>query len=244
MNSKEYKIIAIIPAFNEEKNIRRVIEDIKKHQPKVKIVVINDASTDNTEIEVKKSGETVITLPFNLGIGGAMQTGFKYAKENDFDIALQVDGDGQHMASQIERIIRPVINNEADVVIGSRFLSESDYRTKFWRRVGISIFALVNSFLVGRKITDSTSGFRAYNKKAISFLSQFYPQDYPEPEAVVELYRNEFSIKEVPVLMRKREEGKSSIGTLGSVYYMVKVLMASFIAFSRKPVSKEDDNGQ
>lgn len=243
MNCKEYKIIAIIPAFNEEKNIRRVIEDIKKHQPKVKIVVINDASTDNTEIEAKKSGGTVITLPLNLGIGGAVQTGLKYAKESDFDIAIQVDGDGQHMASQIEKIIRPVINSEADVVIGSRFLAKGDYKLKFWRRIGISIFSLVNTFMIGQKITDNTSGFRAYNKKAISFLSQFYPQDYPEPEAVVELYRNKFRIKEVPVLMRKREGGGSSIDTLDSVYYVVKVLMANFIAFSRKPVFREDNNG-
>lgn len=237
------KIIAIIPAFNEEKNIRRVIEDIKEHQPKIKIVVINDASTDNTEIEAKKSGGTVITLPLNLGIGGAVQTGLKYAKENDFDIAVQVDGDGQHMASQIEKIIKPIINDETDVVIGSRFLGEGDYKTKFWRRIGISIFTLVNSFLVGQRITDNTSGFRAYNKNAISFLSKFYPQDYPEPEAVVELHRNKFRIKEVPVLMRKREGGRSSIGTLGSLYYVFKVLMASVIAFSRKPVFKEDNNG-
>ncbi len=235
----EFKTIAIVPAFNESKNIGGVIEDLRTHYPTAKILVINDCSIDHCDAVVRLFGESVISLPINLGIGGAVQTGLKYALDNGYDIAFQFDGDGQHMASEVEKIVLPIIRREADVVIGSRFLGTNGYQSSLIRRFGIEIFRLVNSLLIRRKITDNTSGFRAYNRRAIEFLSLFYPQDYPEPEAVIELFRNGFQIIEVPTLMRERKQGHSSIRTFGSGYYMIKVLMASLIAFSRKPVYKE-----
>jgi len=234
-----HKIVAVVPAFNEEDNIESVINDLKEHQPSIKIVVINDCSDDSTGDIVRKLNETVINLVINLGIGGAVQTGLKYSRDNDYDITIQFDGDGQHMACEIEKIIKPIIDGEADVVIGSRFLGTGSFKSNIPRRIGIGVFKLVNSMLVRSKITDNTSGFRAYNKAAVEFLARYYPQDYPEPEAVVELYRNRFRLQEVPVMMKEREGGSSSIKALGSIYYMVKVLMASLIAFSRKPCFKE-----
>jgi len=233
------RIVAIVPAFNEEENIRVVIKDLRMYQPEIKIVVINDCSGDNTEAIVNEMSETVLSLPINLGIGGAVQTGLRYARDNGFDIAIQFDGDGQHMAEEIEKIITPVINSEADVVNGSRFLGAGGYKSNFLRRVGIRLFMLVNSLMIGSRITDNTSGFRAFNSQAISFLACYYPQDYPEPQAIIELYRNKFRIKEVAVAMKERTRGSTSIKALSSVYYMVKVLMANFIAFTREPVIKE-----
>ncbi|UCD17586.1 MAG: glycosyltransferase family 2 protein [Candidatus Zixiibacteriota bacterium] len=240
MSSAESRVCIIVPAYNEEVNIRPVIEDLRRCHPEFKIVVINDCSEDGTEKAVRELGQTVLNLPVNLGIGGAVQTGLKFARDNGYDIAVQFDGDGQHRAIEIERIITPVINGEADVVIGSRFLSPGNYKGSFSRRLGISVFRFVNSLMVGSRILDNTSGFRAYNRDAISFLARIYPQDYPEPEAVIELHRNRFSIMEVPVVMRERTGGKSSIGVFGSIYYMIKVLLGIMIAFSRKPIPREE----
>lgn len=240
MDLTKYKICAVIPAFNEEKNIRAVIEDIRHHHPSIHIVVVNDASTDKTESIVRELGETVLSLPINLGIGGAVQTGLKYARDTGCDFAIQFDGDGQHQAGEIAKILTPVIDGEADVVIGSRFLGAGAYKSGFWRRIGIGIFRMVNSLMVGRRITDNTSGFRACNRAAIAFLARFYPQDYPEPEAVIELFRNRFRVREVPVIMHERRGGDSSIRLSGSLYYMIKCLIANVIAFSRKPVDKEN----
>jgi len=234
------RILIIIPAYNEAENISRVIAEVREHQPDAKLVVINDCSTDDTEAAVIGTGETVISLPYNLGIGGAVQTGLMYARDKEFDIALQVDGDGQHVANEIEKIIAPITANDADVVIGSRFLGVGEFKSTFSRRIGIKIISLFNFMLTGVRITDSTSGFRAYDKAAIAFLAAHYPQDYPEPVAIIELFRNGFRIKEVPALMREREAGTSSIGPLGSVYYMIKVIIANLIAFSRKPMSREE----
>lgn len=239
MQSAKYKICAIVPAYNEEHNIGPVIDDIRNHQPQINIVVINDASRDKTEAIVRERGATVLSLPINLGIGGAVQTGLIYARDAGFDLAIQFDGDGQHLASEIEKILTPVIEGQADVVIGSRFLDAGGYKSRFVRRIGIRIFQMVNSLMVGSRITDNTSGFRAYNRRAIAFLARYYPQDYPEPEAVIDLYRNRFRIREVSVVMRERASGDSSIRLSRSLYYMVKCLMANLIAFSRKPISKE-----
>ncbi|MCK4655413.1 MAG: glycosyltransferase family 2 protein [candidate division Zixibacteria bacterium] len=235
------KIAAIIPAYNEAENIGGVIREIKEHHPEIKIVVVNDASTDNTEAVVMESGETVLTLAHNLGIGGAVQTGLRYAAENDYDIAIQVDGDGQHIPAEIDKLTDPILAGDADVVIGSRFLGVGNFKSSLSRKLGIRVISLVNSILVGSKTTDNTSGFRAHNKRAIAFLSEHYSQDYPEPVAVIELFRNRFRVMEVPTRMRERERGSSSIGALNSIYYMIKVIMANVIAFSRKPASKEDD---
>lgn len=231
------RIVVIIPAYNEEASVGRVIAEINECQPDIDIVVVNDASTDNTESTVREAGQTVLSLPYNLGIGGAVQTGLRYAFERGFDIAVQVDGDGQHIPAEIGKLIGPVLDDQADVVIGSRFLGAADFRSSVARKIGIRVISFINSFLVGSKVTDNTSGFRAYNRKAIAFLSKHYPQDYPEPVAVVELFRNRFRVVEVPARMRERSGGSSSIGVLNSIYYMIKVIVANFIAFSRKPVA-------
>ncbi|MFH1893011.1 MAG: glycosyltransferase family 2 protein [Candidatus Zixiibacteriota bacterium] len=235
------KILIIIPAFNESENIRQVVDEIRASQPSANIAVVNDCSTDNTERVVREIGETLLPLPYNLGIGGAVQTGLMYARDNRFDIAVQVDGDGQHPAGEIEKLLGPIRSGDADVVIGSRFLGTGDFKSTFTRRIGIRIIEIMNRMLTGVAVTDNTSGFRAYNSGAIEFLSTTYPQDYPEPVAVVELYRNGFRINEVAVEMRERQKGTSSIGALGSIYYMIKVLVANLIAVSRKPMAKEGD---
>lgn len=231
---------AIVPAWNEAANLPGVIEDIRRHQPAMQIVVVNDCSTDSTAAVAAALGVTVLNLPINLGIGGAVQTGLKYARDNGCTLAIQFDGDGQHLGSQIEKIIGPVQAGEADVVIGSRFLGDSEYRSGFARRSGIRVLQWLNSWLVGSRITDNTSGFRAFNRAAIEFLADYYSQDYPEPQAVIELYRNRFTLLEVPVLMTRRTYGTSSIPSHKSLYYMFKVIMANTIAFTRKPVSRKD----
>jgi len=226
------KILAIVPAYNEENNIALVIADLRKHQPGIKILILNDASTDQTEKVAHETGATVLNLAVNLGIGGAVQTGFIYARNEMYDIAFQFDGDGQHLAAEIDKLLEPLNSNEADVVIGSRFLEKGGFRSSLTRRAGIRLISLVNKLLTGRKIMDSTSGFRAFNQKAISFLAENYSQDYPEPEAVVQLFRNGFNILEVPVQMRARLSGQSSIRPLHSFYYIIKVLLSNMIGES------------
>ncbi len=226
---RQHDTLIIIPAFNEQENIGRVIREIRDTSYPVDVVVINDGSTDATARVAREAGAVVINLPFNLGIGGAVQTGFKYALRHGYEYAIQLDGDGQHVAAEIRKILDPVKSGEADMAIGSRYLTETDYKTPFMRRMGMLVFSFVNSALVGQKITDNTSGFRAFSRRAILFLAKYYPADYPEPEAVVVLGRNGFKIKEVPVRMRPRAAGESSINAFRSVYYMVKVLLAIFV---------------
>lgn len=233
--TKPLKILVIIPAYNEEGSICGVIEEIRALKTDMDILVINDASTDETECLVADMNEIVLTLPFNLGIGGAVQTGFKYAHDNGYDIAVQVDGDGQHIPGQIPLLIE-ALQTEADVVVGSRFIRTLGYTTSRTRRIGVHVFMLVNSLILKQKITDSTSGFRAYNKRAVAFLANYYPHDYPEPESIVMLGRNGFCIREVAVEMRGREHGQSSISALRSVYYMIKVLLAIFVDLFREKI--------
>lgn len=229
------KIVIIIPAYNEEKNITKVIESLSSLNIYADLFIINDGSTDNTSIVVKKTQKAeLISLKKNLGIGGAVQTGFKIAKIYNYDIAVQFDGDGQHNAYEILKLIEPLNANEADVVVGSRFINNNGFRSTFLRRIGIKLFEILNLLLINQKIKDNTSGFRAYNKRAIDFLADNYPQDYPEPEAIILLGRNNFRIKEIPTLMNIREHGKSSISGLISVYYMIKVILSIFITFLRK----------
>jgi len=228
--------LIIVPAFNEAGNIEKAVADIKEQKKDFDILIINDCSTDDTsEVARGISYCTVIDLSVNLGIGGAVQTGFKYASENGYEYAVQFDGDGQHDAAEIGKILDPVQDGGADVVIGSRFLKkEQNFRSTFARRKGIFIFRIVNLILTGQKITDNTSGFRAYNKKAIEFLSRNYPEDYPEPESVVLLGRNGFKIKEASVNMKERQNGRSSIAGLRIPYYMLKVLLSVIMTSLRK----------
>ena len=236
------KILIIVPAFNEAKNILNVINSLKNENNFWDIIVINDGSSDETGYIANSSGKAfVINLIFNLGIGGAVQTGFKFAYRNGYDIAIQFDGDGQHIASEVNKLLNPIIEGSADVVIGSRFLGKNNgWKSTLSRRIGIKTFYLINSILIKQKITDNTSGFRAYNKRAIKFLSANYPTDYPEPEAVILLGRNGFVINEVFTPMKQREGGKSSIYGIKSAYYMIKVLLSVFFTFVRPKISSKE----
>ena len=229
------KKIILIPAYNEEKNIGQVLPAAKEHCPDFDILVINDGSTDRTSEAARKYRfATVIDLPVNLGIGGAVQTGFIYSREKGYEVAVQIDGDGQHKPGEVRKILAPLLEGKADVVIGSRFIEKRSYKSLPFRKIGIKLFGLTNRFLLGERITDSTSGFRAYNRKAIELLSQDYPDDYPEPEAIYILKKKGLAIVEVPVEMDTRQGGKSSISLFRSVYYMVKVFLAIFILILRK----------
>ncbi|SPP99640.1 Glycosyltransferase, group 2 family protein [Candidatus Sulfobium mesophilum] len=223
------KTLIIVPAYNEESSIGDVIKDIVAHSGDADILVINDGSTDATSAVAKARGIKVIDLPYNLGIGGAMQTGYLYAERNGYDIAVQFDADGQHRADQLAALVSPVAGGDADLAIGSRFLGEKAYHSRLARLLGIKILSMVISFLIGRKITDPTSGFRAVNRRVIEYYSGRYPEDYPEPEAIVLVQRAGFRTIEVPALMKEREAGRSSITGARAFYYMIKVLLAIMI---------------
>jgi len=227
------KVLIIVPAFNEEGNIKSVIKSIREVSLDIDIIVINDCSTDNTEAVAKSLNVDVISLPLNLGIGGAVQTGFQYAYNNNYDIAIQIDGDGQHNPKYIKELIGPLSKGDADVVNGSRFIDKKGFQSKFFRRLGIRFFQLLINILVRCNITDSTSGFRAYNTKAIELLKDRYPIDFPEPEAIIILKKRKFRIIEVPVEMENRAAGISSISTFKSIYYMVKVTISIIVEFLR-----------
>ncbi|MGM1021338.1 MAG: glycosyltransferase family 2 protein [Bacillota bacterium] len=228
INSK--RILLIIPAYNEERSLEKLIYSIRElNNSQLNILVINDCSSDSTAALCETLNVPTVNLPCNLGIGGAVQTGYKYAFYNKFDIAVQVDGDGQHNPEYLENLVKPLINNEADLVIGSRYINKEGFQSSFMRRVGIIYFSKMLRALTGQWITDPTSGFRACNKKVIEVFSKRYPIDYPEPESIMYLKRNNFCIKEIPVNMEARLEGKSSITSLKSIYYMTKVSLAILI---------------
>ncbi len=233
---KNKKIIIIVPAYNEEESIKSVIQSIYSVNQTYDIIVINDGSTDKTsEIAKETKKAIVIDLPVNVGIGGAVQTGFKYAYCYNYDIALQFDGDGQHDAKEIIKLINPLVESDVDCVIGSRFLEDKKgFQSTFTRRIGIKIFEYVNSILIKQKVTDNTSGFRSYNRQAIKLLAHDYPTDYPEPETVILLGKKGLKIKEVSVLMHERTGGSSSIAGFQPLYYMTKVLLSIFMTYLRK----------
>ena len=183
------KVLIIIPAYNEEQSVGKVVEDVKRHHPEVDMLVVNDGSKDLTSEIAKSMGAVVLDLPFNLGIGGAMQAGYQYAYEKGYDIAIQVDGDGQHDPKEIGKLLKALEEKKMDMAIGSRFIGDSGYKSSTMRRIGISIFSQVISMIVRQKITDPTSGFRAANRKAIQLFASDYPQDYPEPEVVILLHQ-------------------------------------------------------
>ncbi|WP_435925838.1 glycosyltransferase family 2 protein [Paenibacillus sp. DYY-L-2] len=226
------RILVIIPAFNEEGNLGTLIE--KFRDINVDILVINDCSSDRTAEVCERYGIKHIDLPCNLGIGGAVQTGYKYAANNNYDIAIQIDGDGQHNPHYINELIDPIINEQADMVIGSRYIAKEGFQSSFIRRVGIKHFTRLIKLLLKQNITDPTSGFRACNRRVIQFFSEKYPTDYPEPETIVTLLRNELKVVEVPVIMNSRENGVSSINKIKAVYYMIKVSLAILIDYFRE----------
>jgi len=228
------KILVIVPAFNEEESIVGVIEDLRLNFPQGDILIVNDGSTDSTSDVARARRAGVIDIPYNVGIGGAMQTGFLYALSKGYDVAIQFDGDGQHMADEIPGIIEPYRKTGADLVVGSRFLSEGGFTSSMQRRIGSKILSFVVSTIVGRWITDTTSGFRAYSRKAIDFFSVTYPEDYPEVEALILAHKKGLKIEEVPAEIQPRAAGKSSITVGRAVYYMVKVLLAILVDLIKK----------
>jgi glycosyltransferase involved in cell wall biosynthesis len=232
--------IAIVPALNEEGAIGSVIDEIRAFDGTFDVVVIDDGSADRTGEVAAARGAHVLRLPFNLGIGGAVQTGFRFAYENGYELAVRVDGDGQHDPSELPKIVQPVLVGDADICVGSRFAGERSYRSSRSRRVGIHLLAWIVSRIIGQRVTDTTSGFQALNRRGIALFAADYPHDYPEVEATVMVAKHRLRLVEVPVTMRERAAGRSSITALRSVYYMAKVLLAIFVnVFRRNAVPVE-----
>ena len=223
------KTIVIVPAYNEEGNIRNTLRDLEENGAGTDVLVMNDCSTDGTEAVLKETGVNHLTFPVNLGIGGGVQAGYKYARDHGYDIAIQFDGDGQHEARYLKDLMEPLIKDEADIVIGSRFVKHEGFQSSGARRLGIGILSRLIRLLCGVKVLDVTSGMRAVNRRFIEEYAENYAQDYPEPEALLYAGMRKARIREVPVQMKERVGGKSSIGAGGSVYYMIKVSLALLI---------------
>jgi glycosyltransferase involved in cell wall biosynthesis len=231
------RILVIVPALNESGSIQRVVRSIQEHVPSADVVVVNDGSNDDTAPLARAAGAVVLDMPYNVGIGAAVQTGFIYAAQHGYDVAVQTDGDGQHPAQEIPRLVDALAANNADVVIGSRFIDPArpGYQQTAARRVGGEILARILSMTTGQRITDPTSGFRASNRRALLLCAQLYPHDYPEPEAIIILHRAGLRLCEIAVQMSPRETGVSSITFLRGGYYMTKVILAILINLLRAP---------
>ncbi len=238
----ELRRVAIVPAFQEEAVIASLVLEIKSFDPSLDIVVVDDGSTDRTAASAAAAGAAVVRLPYNLGIGGAVQTGFKYALERGYDIAVRLYGDGQHDPAELPKLLEPLARDDADVVVGSRFAGgDREYRPAFARRAGIRWFAGLVSLLTRQQLTDTTSGFQAVNARGIRLFAADYPHDYPEVEAAVMVVRHRLRILEVPVRMRERELGASSITTARSLYYAIKVTLALLVGIFRRRVIPAED---
>ena len=220
------KVLVIIPAFNEEESIENTVNELRETAPGYDYIVVNDCSDDETKNILRDKGINHLDLAVNLGIGGGVQTGYKYAFENGYDIAVQMDGDGQHAPAYLSEIIEPVISGEADLCIGSRFVEKKGYQSSFLRRFGIRFLSFIIRLVSGVRVTDATSGFRACNKELIRHYTKHYAQDYPEPEAIVSAALHGYKVKDKAVEMRDRQGGRSSISAFKSVYYMLKVSVA------------------
>jgi glycosyltransferase involved in cell wall biosynthesis len=235
--NKVLKVAIIIPCCNEQDSILNLVNEINdtRFPPEyaIQAIVINDCSTDNTRNILLSNHITFIDLSVNLGIGGAVQAGFKYAFSNGFDIAVQMDGDGQHPPAELEKILQPVFDGQSDIVIGSRYIARQGFQSSALRRFGINYFKRLNKLLTGIVIHDSTSGYRAINRKTLKIVSDYYPDEYPEPESIVLYSLNDLVIKEVPVIMRERTGGQSSIRTYKTIYYMFKVTLGSIFLYIR-----------
>ncbi|HHJ8044495.1 TPA: glycosyltransferase family 2 protein, partial [Streptococcus pyogenes] len=220
------KKLIIIPAYNESSNIVNTIRTIESDAPDFDYIIIDDCSTDNTLAICQKQGFNVISLPINLGIGGAVQTGYRYAQRCGYDVAVQVDGDGQHNPCYLEKMVEVLVQSSVNMVIGSRFITKEGFQSSFARRIGIKYFTWLIALLTGKKITDATSGLRLIDRSLIERFANHYPDDYPEPETVVDVLVSHFKVKEIPVVMNERQGGVSSISLTKSVYYMIKVTLA------------------
>lgn len=228
------KSIVIIPAYNEEKSIEKTVADIRENAPEFDYVIVNDCSKDNTLKVCTEKGMHVLNLPINLGIGGAVQTGYLYAYKNGYDFAVQFDGDGQHDARFLHEMRDYMVEHGLDMLIGSRYIEKEGFQSSGLRRFGIRYFSALIRLLTKAKVTDPTSGMRMVNREIIGIYADSYPKDYPEPESVVAILNMGKTVGEYPVVMRERTEGVSSISPLRSVYYMVKVTLAIFMEMLRK----------
>jgi glycosyltransferase involved in cell wall biosynthesis len=235
------RCIAIVPAYNEQGAIGGVIDEIFAFDPTYDVIVIDDASADRTSDEARSRGALVVRLPFNLGIGGAVQTGFRYAADNGYDLVVRVDGDGQHNPAELGPLVEAVAGGRADICVGSRFVGGEGYRSSRSRRIGIRILARTVSLLTGQRVTDTTSGFQVLNRKAIELFAGDYPHDYPEVEAAVMLHKHRLRLSEVPVQMRERQAGQSSIRGVHTAYYMAKVMLAILIGALRRRATPLED---
>jgi glycosyltransferase involved in cell wall biosynthesis len=236
MSLRSSTFLAVVPAYNEAGSIAKVVDSLHERAARFDVIVIDDGSTDQTAARAREAGAEVVVLPFNLGIGGAVQTGFLYAQEHGYDYMAQVDGDGQHEPGELETLLRALrADRSIDVVCGSRFLSaESSYLAPISRRTGIHVFAFALSKILGQRITDPTSGFRLYNRQAIGLFARDYPHDYPEVEAVLMLHAHRLRLAEIPVQMHPRGAGRSSITAGRSLYYMIKVSLALLVGLMRR----------
>ena len=236
------RIVAVVPAFREEGAIGGVVAGIKAVNPAIDVVVVDDGSPDRTAAAAAEAGAAVVRLPFNLGIGAAVQTGFRYALEHDYDPAVRLDGDGQHDPNELPKLLEVLALGEADVVTGSRFVGpDRTYRPPLARRLGITWFAKLVSMLTRQRVTDTTSGFQALNRKGISLFARDYPSDYPEVEGTLLVLRTKLRLVEVPVVMKTREHGRSSITLPKSIYYLFKVTLALLIAMARRATLPADE---
>lgn len=229
MVMEKKKPLIIIPAYNEVENIENLVDNIINNYSQYDYIIINDGSKDSTAQICRERGYNFCDLPINLGIGGAVQTGYKYAESNGYSIAVQIDGDGQHDVSQLQKVIEPIENGDADIVIGSRFVEKEGFQSSVARRMGIRFLSNLIWLCTGKRILDVTSGYRAVNSRFIHLYAENYPNDYPEPEALVVAVLNKGQIIEVPVVMNERQAGTSSIRAGKSIYYMIKVTLAIII---------------
>jgi glycosyltransferase involved in cell wall biosynthesis len=229
------KLLIILPAYNESANITRTIANVRQRMPNADILVINDGSNDNTGQLAEEAGAIVLHMPYNVGIGAGVQTAFQFAQAHHYEIVIRNDGDGQHAADGIQRLLKRIEQGDVDMVMGSRFIGDGgDYGTPIMRRLGITILSNLLSVLSRQKITDPTSGFAAFNQRAIALFARVYPHDYPEPEAILVLHRAHLKMAEIPVTMLPRENGQSSITPVRSITYMLKVTLAILVTAIRK----------
>lgn len=235
------EILVIIPAYNEAGRLGGVIRDVTA-SIEADVVVIDDGSTDDTGAVAIGAGAELLRLPFNLGIGSAVQTGYMFALRQGYDVAIQVDGDGQHDASFLPVLIKPILSGDSDMAVGSRYLPSGNYEGSVSRRLGTNLFSRLLSLLISQRVTDATSGFRAVNRDLIELFAHDYPRDYPEVETLLHAYNTRFRIIEVPVHMRQRPSGSSSINSFRSVYYMIKVLLALAVGVTRRRTTGAADD--
>jgi glycosyltransferase involved in cell wall biosynthesis len=229
-----YRCLAIVPVFNEGASVRKVVQRLRRALPEFDVLVVDDGSTDDTVRQVP-ADVPVVSLPFNLGIGGAMQTGYRFAALHGYEVAVQVDGDGQHRPAEVRRLVEELIKADADLIVGSRFLQPTKYRQSMVRKLGARVLQLLIHALAGQPMTDCTSGFRAANRQVIRAFAHWYPEDYPEPEVILLLKRAGFRIAEIPVKMRHRRSGRSSIGLLTGMFYVLRVAVCLLLDLAREP---------